>query len=168
MTLTDTDGAMAGPVSASQTFLIVAGSQITLTFTWDTTGASTDTHTLTAFHELADDDDATNDSASTTSTVSEPVDGPTVTGIDPNTMSTNTSGGVTITGSGFDAATVAFTGGSGPTPSASIDSVVDGQIIATVTVKRGGPSRVRVWDVVVTNFDGSSVTVSGGFTVTPP
>ena len=67
-TLTDTGGSAAGSVSGPQTFTILAGTQVTLSFTWDTTGASEDSHTLTASHGLADDDN-TNDSASTTVTV---------------------------------------------------------------------------------------------------
>ena len=167
VTLTDT-GAKAGTVSVEAPFTILAGDQVTLTFTWDTTGASTDEHTLAASHDLVDAN-AANDSASTTSTVSVPVAGPTVAGIDPATMSTNSSVGVTITGSGFmDGATVAFTGGSGSTPAVSNVSVFDGKTItATVTVKKGGPSRNRVWNVLLTNPDGSSDTLLDGFTVTP-
>ena len=68
VTLADTGGTAAGSVSGPRTFTILAQTQVTLTFTWDTTNASEDAHTLTASHGLADDDD-TNDSASTTVTV---------------------------------------------------------------------------------------------------
>ena len=168
VTLTDSGGAVVGTVGGQQAFIILAGDQVTRTFTWDTTSASTDTHTLTASHDLTDDDDS-NDSAFTMSTVSVPVVGPTVDTIYPNSASTNSTTDVTIIGSGFDGATVAFTGGSGPTPVVSNVLVVDGTTItATVTVKKGGPNRDRVWNVVVTNFDGSSDTLSPGFTVVMP
>jgi subtilisin family serine protease len=68
VTLADTGGSVAGGVSGPQTFTILAQTQVALTFSWDTTGASEDTHTLTASHGLADDNN-TNNSASTTVTV---------------------------------------------------------------------------------------------------
>jgi hypothetical protein len=40
-------------------------------------------------------------------------------------------------------------------------------ITALITAKDGGPPRNRVWDVRVTNPDGSSGVLTGGFTVTP-
>ena len=50
---------------------LAAGASTTLTFSWDTGGASFGDHTLTASHDFADDY-ATNDSKSTTVTVTEP------------------------------------------------------------------------------------------------
>ena len=50
---------------------LAAGASATLTFTWDTSGASPAEHTLTANHGFADDD-TTNDSMSTTVNVTEP------------------------------------------------------------------------------------------------
>jgi hypothetical protein len=76
---------------------------------------------------------------------------------------------VTVAGSGFaPGLSLTFSGGSGPTPAASnIVVAADGtSFTATVTLKSGGPPRPRVWDVTVTNPGGSSVTLSGGFTVT--
>jgi hypothetical protein len=53
-----------------------ASAETTLTFVWNTTGASFGTHTLTASHNLAtlisDEADATNDQRSTTTTVTDP------------------------------------------------------------------------------------------------
>jgi len=76
---------------------------------------------------------------------------------------------VTITGSGFvEGADVTFEDGAGPAPKTSEVSVVDGNTItATVTAKSGGPPRNRMWDVRVTNPDGSSGVLTDGFTVSP-
>lgn len=93
-----------------------------------------------------------------------------VTGIDPNTMAAGSSADVTITGAGFQpGAVVSFEKGSGPAPSATVTSVSgDGATVyATVTAKAGGPPRDRIWDVRVTNPDGSTAVLASGFTVTP-
>jgi hypothetical protein len=77
---------------------------------------------------------------------------------------------VTVAGGGFaPGLSLTFSVGSGPTPTASgIVVAADGaSFTATVTLKSGGPPRPRVWDVTVTNPDGASVTLTGGFTVTP-
>ncbi len=93
----------------------------------------------------------------------------TVASIALNTIAAGTTIDVTITGSGFVAgANVTFENGSGPTPTAS-NVVVSGDgtsITATVATKSGGPPRNRVWDVRVTNPDGSFGVLVGGFTVT--
>ncbi|MHC4108330.1 MAG: hypothetical protein ACYSTY_09635 [Planctomycetota bacterium] len=76
--------------------------------------------------------------------------------------------GVTITGSGFQAgATVTFENGPGPAPVAGvIDVWPDGVTIeATITAPNGGPHGERVWDVRVTNLDGSSGVLTAGLTV---
>ncbi|KPJ58246.1 MAG: hypothetical protein AMS15_08885 [Planctomycetes bacterium DG_23] len=84
-------------------------------------------------------------------------------------MAAGTTINVTIGGSGFTAgAGVTFEGGEGPAPGAS--NVVVGNatsITATVTAKKGGPPRNRLWDVRVTNTDASSGLLVDGFTVTP-
>ncbi len=49
---------------------LAAGGSTTLTYSWDTNGATLGDHTLTASHDFADDD-ATNDSRSTTVNVAE-------------------------------------------------------------------------------------------------
>jgi hypothetical protein len=88
--------------------------------------------------------------------------------ISPNTVAAGSAIDVTVTGSGFaPGATLAFENGSGPAPSVSNVAVLDANTItATVTTKRGGPRRDRLWDVRVTNPDGSSATLVGGLTVT--
>jgi CARDB protein len=57
--------AVGAPQSVSN---LAAGATTTLTFSWNTTNASLSTHTLTASHDLTDDNGA-NNQASTTSTV---------------------------------------------------------------------------------------------------
>jgi uncharacterized protein YjiK len=95
---------------------------------------------------------------------------PTVISIVPNTIKAGTGGSVTLTGTNFaSGATLTFQNGIGPAPVASNIVVLNGgqNMTATITVKSGGPSRSRVWDVVVTNPDGSRGTLIRGFTVTP-
>ena len=150
---------------------LAAGAATTLTYSWTVPAdATVGEHTLEGRHNLVDDDN-TNDFATTTVTVNEPTAGVTVMSINPNTMQAGTTVDVTIIGSGFaTGADVTFENASGPTPTASNVVVVDANTItATVTVKSGGPPRNRVWDVRVTNPDGSSgVLMDGfGFTVTP-
>ena len=114
------------------------------------------------------DQPATNDTA-------PPAEGVSVTGITPDTVQNcSCSYNVTVSGSGFAAgADLTFENSSGPTPTASNVQVVDVDndgvldITATVTLKSGGPPRNRVWDVRVTNSDGSSGVLVDGFTVTP-
>jgi thermitase len=99
-----------------------------------------------------------------------PPGGITVTSIAPNTIALGTTIDVTtITGSGFAiGANVTFENGSGPAPTASNVVVVnDNTITATITAKGGGPPRNRVWDVRVTNLNGSSGVLESGLTVTP-
>jgi len=132
------------------------------------TTLSDDEHTITA--EVIDLDEATG-SDSISITVGTPSEGVTVKIIEPNTMQAGTTEeGVTITGSGFmDGAEVTFENGDGPSPTASNVVVADdtNTITATVTAKSGGPPRDRVWDVRVTNTDGSSGVLVNGFTVNP-
>jgi hypothetical protein len=165
VTLTD-DGVTIGTQTISGG--LTAGASTTLTYSWDTCSATLSDHTLTASHNFADDD-ASNDSKSTTVTVNEPTAGVTVASIVPNLMPAGNTKSVNITGSGFvGGAEVTFENGNGPAPTASNVSVVDAKTItATVTAKSGGPPRDRVWDVRVTNTDGSSGVFVDGFTVTP-
>jgi hypothetical protein len=92
-----------------------------------------------------------------------------VTAITPNTLGAGTSTSATITGSGFaPGASVLFEGGAGATPTATNVVVTGGgTVTATVSVKSGGPRRNRVWNVRVTNSDGSTGVLAGGLTVTP-
>lgn len=162
----DTDGSDVGTQTISGG--LTAGASETLTFSWDTGSATIGDHTLIAAHDFTDDDPS-NDSKSTTVTVTEETAGISVTGIDPDTMTVGTTIDVTITGSGFvDGAAVTFENGAGPAPEASNIVISDGtSITAAVTAKSAGPPKDRTWDVRVTNPDGSSAVLEGGFTVTP-
>ncbi|HSF15247.1 MAG TPA: hypothetical protein VLK65_06810 [Vicinamibacteria bacterium] len=96
-------------------------------------------------------------------------DPPTVSALSPNVV---ISGGpsvqVTITGTNFAlGAQVTFENGSGPTPEAVVSSIGGTTILAMVTVKKGGPPRARIWDLRVTNPDGTTAVLSGALTVTP-
>lgn len=104
-----------------------------------------------------------------TVTFTAPAAGVNVTSINPSTMQMGTTIDVTIGGSGFAAgAGVTFENGSGPSPTTSNVVVGDANTITvTVTAKSGGPPRNRVWDVRVTNTDGSSGVLAGGLTVVP-
>jgi hypothetical protein len=134
---------------------------------WDTTSVTDGSHAVSA---TATDTAGQTASDSVSVTVdNEPATGIEVTSIDPAAMQAGATIDVTIKGSGFVAgASIAFENGSGPAPTASNVVIVDGYTItATVTAKSGGPPRPRVWDVRVTNPDGSWGVLSGGFTVTP-
>ncbi|MDH3675505.1 MAG: hypothetical protein OES12_08415, partial [Anaerolineae bacterium] len=89
--------------------------------------------------------------------------------ITPNIMQAGTTIDVTITGSGFViGANVTLENGNGPAPTASNIIVADGTTLtANLTAKGSGPPRDRLWDVRVTNLDGSTGVLEGGFTVTP-
>ena len=169
LTVTLIDDDETASVGAPQSITLGAGASTTLTFSWTPTIVNID-HTLVASVALAGDENAANNSKSTDSTVTEATAGPDVTGILPNTMAAGSSGTVTIAGSGFATdAKVKFTNGGGPAPTASKVRVLDAETItATVKTKSGGGLLfARVWDVVVTNPDGSSDVLVGGFTVTP-
>ena len=101
-------------------------------------------------------------------TVTEPSVGITVDSISPDMMPPGTTVvGVEISGSGFAAgADVTFENGRGPAPRADVTHVLDGIIEATVTTHKNAKPDID-WDVRVTNPDGSTGVLAGGFTVTP-
>ena len=137
-------------------------------FSWDTNTFAEGAHELTA---TATDTVGQRTSHSITvivDNVAEPVILG-VTGVAPDSGKQNTTVDVTITGTGFAAdATVDLQNGEGTDPAVSAVAVdVDGETItATFTIgKTSGPRRDRPWDVVVTNPDGTSAALVGGFTV---
>lgn len=83
----------------------------------------------------------------------------TVTGLSPNVVNRNV-GLVTfiITGTDFaNGVDVAFKGGNGPAPrTQSVTWVSSTQLSAQVEIRSGGPPRERLWDLRVTNPDGST------------
>jgi PKD repeat protein len=108
------------------------------------------------------------DNDGATSQFTETVGVLTVSAITPSAVATGSSIDLTITGSGFaPGATLALENGSGPAPSLSNVVVVNGTTItATLETKSGGPPRNRLWDVRVSNPDGSSGRLVEGLTVT--
>jgi hypothetical protein len=133
---------------------------------WDTASYSDGSHTVSA--TATDTASQTgNDSIAVSVDNTTPV-GVTVTSISPDTLTAGGSVNGTITGSGFmDGASVSFENGTGPAPAASAVAFVDsGTLTATITAKGGGPRGSHVWDVRVTNPDGSTGVLPGGFTVT--
>jgi hypothetical protein len=82
----------------------------------------------------------------------------------PATIQAGQSIQVTISGSGFDSSlAVSFENGGGPAPVVSNVYVENGSTIhATVSVRRGGPQRVRTWDLRV----GPAV-LAGALTIFP-
>jgi hypothetical protein len=92
--------------------------------------------------------------------------GPSVGTISPNEMYAGESIPVEISGSGFaSGAEVTFENGSGVAPTANVTSVSSTTIEAVVTAHRN--AKAAVWDVRVTNPDGSFDVLVGGFTVVP-
>ena len=93
-----------------------------------------------------------------------------VTGLQPNVL-TQRAGIVTllVTGTGFaPGLTVAFEGGDGPAPRVRQvirDSAT--QLSVTVEIRSGGPSRDRLWNVRVTNPDGSTSVGTQLLRITP-
>jgi len=92
----------------------------------------------------------------------------TVLGVSPNPIAENETIAVTISGSGFaSGATLSFENGNGPAPDvAGLVVVSPTEITVSLTVKRAGPPRDRVWDVRVTNTDGGTGVLVGGLTIT--
>jgi hypothetical protein len=146
---------------------LAAGASQTVTFTWQTsTSTSLGNHTLTSSHDVSDDNGANNSKAAIVA-----VNAPgtlTVTSINPNSMRAGTTVPVVVNGTDFvSGARVTFENGVGPVPTMAVTSVSSTQIQGSVTVKMGLQRRTRVWDVRVTNPDGSTAVLVRGFTVTP-
>jgi hypothetical protein len=151
---------------------LAAGATQLFNFVWQTNAStSIQTHVLTATHNITDDNGANNSKAANV-IVNTPPPPPTivtVTSIVPNSMKAGTTiNGVLITGTGFvSGANVTFEGGTGQTPTMTGTVVSSTQIQGSITVKAGGPRRPRVWNVRVTNSNGTTGVLNGGFTVTP-
>jgi hypothetical protein len=120
----------------------------------------------------ASDGSADSNVATVTITVNPPpVVTVSVTGISPNVVSQN-AGIVSfvITGTGFaDGATVSFVNGTGGQAPRVISVTRNSatQLTASVEIRAGGPRKNRVWDVKVTNPDGSSGVGLRLLTITP-
>ncbi|MCH7886647.1 MAG: hypothetical protein IIA58_01645 [Candidatus Marinimicrobia bacterium] len=164
-----TNGGDAQSVTAAG----VSGTDVTLTLSPGVASGDAVTVSYSAgdnpIQDTAGNDAANLVDESVTNNTAAPAEGVNVTNIVPNTMGIGTTIDVTINGSGFAAgAEVTFENGTGPAPTTSDVAVGDANTITgTVTAKSGGPSRNRVWDVRVTNPDGSSGVLLEGFTVIP-
>ena len=115
------------------------------------------------------DDDGASSVAPASQTVS-PAAPLTVTEISPSSVVAGATTSMTLNGTGFvPGATVSFENGTaGPRPDAADVVVVEaGVITVTVTTRSGGPKRDRVWDVRVTNPDGTSADLAAGLVITP-
>lgn len=91
-------GGTAGTVSAPQTITLAAGASTTLNFTWDTAGASTGSHTLTASAAtVAGETDTADNSAAAVSQVTVPPDSVHVGDLDGSSSSFKNSWQATVT-----------------------------------------------------------------------
>ena len=75
-----------------------------------------------------------------------------------------------ITGTGFaTGARVAFVNGTGGQTPRVLNVVRDGstQLTATLEIRSGGPKKSRLWDVMVTNPDGTTAVGARLLTITP-
>jgi hypothetical protein len=151
---------------------LAAGASQLFNFVWQTSASTTiGPHTFTAGHDIGDDNGANNSKTGGT-TVNSPPPPPvnvTVSSISPNsTRAGTTLNNVVIMGTGFvGGAVVTFEGGTGQAPTMSVTSVSSTEIQGSITTKSGGPRRNRVWNVRVTNTNGTTGVLNGGFTVTP-
>lgn len=90
---------------------------------------------------------------------------PTVTGITPSSGATGTSASITdLSGTGFRAGATVKLQKSGETAIAATNVVVVSGTQITCSVDLAGAA-TGAWDVVVTNTDGQSGTLAGGFTI---
>ncbi|MEE9189393.1 MAG: S8 family serine peptidase [Candidatus Neomarinimicrobiota bacterium] len=124
-------------------------------------------HTITV--EVTDSDGALS-TENIVVTVGSPPVGLNVDSITPAELTVGTTdNNVEIIGAGFVAGlNVSFENGSGPAPlSSSISIVNETSISLTITVKNGGPPRSRLWDVRVTNPDGSTGVLTDGLMINP-
>ena len=133
-------------------------------YTWPT--STLGAHTLTATHNVADDNAGKN-SGSTSVTVNLPSIDVAVTGIDPSSGATGMTVNVTVSGTNFaNGASLAFQNGRGKPPTVSnVVFVNSNTVTADVTISSKAKTGI-LWDVTVTNTDGGSGTLSDGFTVT--
>jgi glucose/arabinose dehydrogenase len=137
------------------------------------TATATPTRTPTPTNTPDPNATATNTPMPSNTPTSTPTPSPTpvvlVTSINPGAIQAGSTINAVITGSNFSqGAVVTFENGSGPAPTTSGLIVVDSNTISlTLAQRSGGPPRARTWDVRVTNPDGSSGVLVGGFVVMP-
>lgn len=148
------------------------GESVDLTYTWNAQGIGAGVHTLTGYHDVIDEY-ADNDSHSVDVTVSAATESAdstvTISSIMPRTMWAGMPGSIMIRGRGFmEGATITFEKGEGPIPVASgVRAIGTSSVMGRVTVEDHPLSFPTLWDVRVTNPDGSSALFREGFTVQP-
>jgi hypothetical protein len=140
---------------------VAAGANCTINVTFKPTATGTRTASLSIA------DNATGSPQTVGLTGTGVLSSPVVNSIAPSTLLMGTTATLTITGSNFaPGASLSFTNGLSSAPSVNSVTVVSTTSIqASVTAPSNGPKRDRFWDVVVTNPDGNSGTLPGGFTI---
>lgn len=161
VTLTDeTAGAVIGQQAVTG---LASATTRTLSFDWDTAGASLEGHVLTATADQVPGETYLDDnSASASSNVVAPATGPSIDSVLPTAMDVTYSPlDVVILGSGFGAdpndVTVTFVDSKGTPPVATVNAVSDSRIDITVTVKDKGKKGYFIWDMVVATSNGSAI-----------
>ena len=133
--------------------------------TWDSTTVVDGTYAITATAWNAAGLSASHSVTTTVNNGPLPIS---ILSIAPSEMAAGSTVNVLVTGTGFlPGAGLGFASGTGATPVAS-NVVVNGStgLTARVQVKKTGPKGVRIWEVVVTNPDGRTASLTGGFTLT--
>jgi len=150
---------------------LAVGEFVTLSFAWDTGGANAGVHVLTASHDWADDR-AANDTRTATVNVNVSVTEVTpseviVSHVSPRSLWAGRPGTLMIRGDGFmEGLTVTFEGGAGPAPTVTSVRVLGaGSLVSRVTAPNGPLATPQVWDVRITNPDGSSGVLKEALTV---
>jgi subtilisin family serine protease len=172
MTDTPPAGGAAGSLTAPQSVTLAAGAASTLSFTWNTAPATIGTHVLRATAStVAGEIDVADNTRTVSSTVTTPSADPmAVYSINPSSISRDSYLSVTVTGQGFlPGAHLTFTNGAGDPPTAyAVVVAADGHsLTATVIPPDSLLSLTLPWDVVVTNPDGHSASLSAAFHVVP-
>lgn len=146
---------------------VVSPTQITCTLPLPQSPASAGTWDLI----VRNDDGQSGTLPSTFTVIAATADAPTVTGITPATGVSGTSVTITgIEGTGFLAgATVNLTKAGSPNiPASSVTVVSPTTLTCTIPLPAASATSGGSWNVVVTNPDGQSGTLNGGFSVTDP
>lgn len=145
------------------------GQSANLTYTWDTRGVAAGVHTLTARHDRSDEYSDNDFEGMTLTVAGASSSGVIIASIMPRTVRSGMPGSIIIRGAGFvDGAKVSFEGGEGPPPTATSARVISpNSVMARVTVADDIRLIPTVWDVRVTNPDGSSAVLHEGLAVQP-
>jgi hypothetical protein len=132
--------------------------------TWDSTQVSDGSHTILA---KATDNSGQTDTHSISLTVDNIPNPLSLTSISPNSVRAGKSVNVTVKGTRFaGGASLTLENGSGPDVAVTNVVVVDStSITARISAARSTSKGTWSWDVVVTNPDGASARLAGGFAV---